>query len=125
MTRAEFTIAVPTKSLPTANGQRREHYHVQARAAKDLRAQACAIGKGLGRVDTPAQITIAVGKAHGGRWDVDNVSAKAIIDGLVDAGMLPDDNTRYLKRVTKEEGPRHERKGLVVVRVVVETMEVK
>lgn len=122
MTRAEFTILVATADLPTANGQRKEHYFAQARAAKALRIRARKIGADLGRVETPAQLTVFVGKAHNGVWDLPNVSEKAILDGLVDAGVLPDDSTRYLKRVIKEEGPRHEVKGFVELRVVVETM---
>ena len=54
--------------------------------------------KGL---DTPCRIHL-----HSRRYrltDSDGCSGKAVIDGLVHAGLLPDDSAKYVERVTKSQ----------------------
>lgn len=50
------------------------------------------------RLDTPCRINL-----HSRRHrstDADGCSGKAVIDGIVLAGVLPDDSTKYVKEVT-------------------------
>lgn len=46
-----------------------------------------------------ARVVAVVHKTRRGRWDPSNLAptAKAIIDGLVDAGVLDDDSTAYVE----------------------------
>lgn len=53
--------------------------------------------KDAGR-NTPAGLVITSYRAY--TADVDNISPKAIIDGLVHAGILEDDGPRFVKEVT-------------------------
>lgn len=46
----------------------------------------------------PVHITATVHKTRNGRWDAGNLypTAKAIVDGLVDAGVVPDDDNAWV-----------------------------
>ena len=50
------------------------------------------------RFDVPVRITVTIHKTRAGRYDVSNLSptSKAIVDGLVDAGVIPDDSNEYV-----------------------------
>ena len=45
-------------------------------------------------------VSIAVCSYRTRATDIDNVSAKAILDGLVNCGILQDDSAKYVKEVT-------------------------
>ncbi|ACX51957.1 hypothetical protein Adeg_0815 [Ammonifex degensii KC4] len=51
----------------------------------------------------PASVLI-VACVPEGKWDVDNVAYRLIVNGLVAAGVLPDDSTQYLDSVTVRRG---------------------
>lgn len=120
---AEFTIAIPTRELVTANKLRRDNYYAQGRDAKSLLEKVTAAARGIGSVNPPVAVTITVSKAHNGVWDIDNISEKRYLDGLVRGGVIPDDNVRFVHSVTKEVGPKHDNKGIVRVTVRVEEVE--
>lgn len=54
----------------------------------------------------PVTITATIHKARRGRWDAHNLypTLKACIDGLVAAGLLPDDSNEYVTAVTIRAG---------------------
>ena len=92
----------------SANG--REHYHAKAQLTKVWR-RAAAINARAAKVAnlaTPVTIDAVVHKARNGRWDAHNLmpTVKAAIDGLVDAGVIPDDSNAHLTRVSIEAGPK-------------------
>lgn len=117
---AEFTIAIPTRELVTANDLRRDHYMAQSRDAKSLLAKVTEAARTIGTINPPVSVTVTVSKAHNGRWDIDNISEKRVLDGIVAAGVIPDDSVKYVHRVTKEVGPKHNNKGIVRLTVRVE-----
>lgn len=109
-----LTLAVnPGDVLPTANG--REHWRRRAELTKRWRTYAYARARNelvAGRW-TPlerAHITITIDWPDQRRRDPANWSptAKAIVDGLVDAGLLPDDDHRHVTGpdMRRGHGPR-------------------
>ena len=87
---------LPRTAILSANG--RDHWAKKARVTAALRA----LGKHQARVNgTPmerAHLTVHVGWPDKRRRDVSNIepTLKALIDGCVDAGLLPDDDDTHL-----------------------------
>lgn len=90
-----ITIDIPEHEWLTANG--RYHWAVKAKRTKALRAKAARAAIQL-RTFTRAHVTAFIAYPRGGRVDPANANptVKAIIDGIVDAGALPDDDTSHL-----------------------------
>ena len=94
-----LTIPAPCDWL---NANERLHWAEKARRTRAWRyaAHMAVLSQHKGaRFDVPVQITVTVHKTRAGRYDVANygVTAKAIVDGLVDSGLLEDDdNTRVI-----------------------------
>lgn len=100
-----FTITLPP-GLPLLNANRRVHHHVRATRTRAIRAaahQAVTEDKSLmdalaaakpGPLYTRARIVGYYRPARAGRADPANwyPSFKAAVDGLVDAGLLEDDD---------------------------------
>lgn len=82
------------------SANQRVHWQVRARVTRAWRhaakveAQRAFHGYGFKRV----RIIATFSKGRGGRYDAANLSpvAKAICDGLVDAGLVPDDSNEYV-----------------------------
>ena len=90
-----LTIDPPTDLI---NANQRLHHHAKAKLTRAWRQAACE-AVGFDPYHYPrAQITVYVRFANNIRRDVGNYypTAKAIVDGLVDARILPDDNDRHL-----------------------------
>lgn len=91
---------------PLLNSNDRRHRQVEAKIAKAWRAAArdecLRVAAGL-RLETPVHILAQIHKPRGGIWDPNNYhpTTKPIVDGLVDAGLIPDDSWREV------EGPDH------------------
>lgn len=47
-------------------------------------------------ISTPVYIVVCCYRTSGLRWDLDNVSIKPFIDGIVEAGLLKDDSTKQV-----------------------------
>ena len=94
-----LTIPAPCEWL---NSNQRLHWAEKARRTRAWRdaAHAAVLSQHKGaRFDVPVRITMTIHKTRAGRYDVANygVTAKAIVDGLVDSGLLEDDdNTRVV-----------------------------
>ena len=52
------------------------------------------------KLNPPVRITVSVWKT-GGNWDADNIETKAILDGLVHSGALPDDTIKEVPQVIR------------------------
>ncbi|RDV80888.1 hypothetical protein [Ammonifex thiophilus] len=72
--------------------------HAVAHAVEELRKQTS-----LPLPLVPASVLI-VACVPEGKWDVDNLAYRLIVNGLVAAGVLPDDSVRYLDSVTVRYG---------------------
>ena len=80
------------------NANQRLHYHAKAKLTAAWR-KAAAESVGFDPYHYPrAHITVAIRFPTNHRRDVGNYypTAKAILDGLVDAALLPDDNDRHV-----------------------------
>ena len=66
---------------------------------------------GVTQVDTPINIRVISYRKL--RHDPDGVSAKAVIDGLVHAGVLPDDTSEQVKKVTFESSKSKEERTII------------
>jgi hypothetical protein len=88
---------------PWLNSNMRLHRMTEAKLTKAWREQAAAAAltafQNNGLLPTPVHIFARVWKPRGGRYDPGNLypTAKACVDGLVDAGLLvDDDHTRVI-----------------------------
>ena len=119
------SVFVPCKVYSLNQDAQRGHYMQRARLQKTIRqsAKLTAVGELVnGRlipVGDPVQILVEPHECRQRLTDVGNclASAKAAIDGLVDAGLLEDDSPRYVKALTFLVGKRvHERdEGLLIM----------
>lgn len=111
----EWTLVVPQKASLISSNQRL-HWAVRMRLVKDLRLLGMALASqrripAIGR----AVVTVIV---HPGyrvrRLDPSNYADtfKALMDGIVDAGVLRDDSAEYLLKVSYVEGVRWPRTGV-------------
>ena len=66
--------------------------------------------------ERPVHITITVHKTRAGRWDAGNLypTAKAIVDGLVDAGVIPDDSNEWVTGPDMRAGEKRAEPCVVV-----------
>lgn len=72
----------------------------------------------------PVHITVTVHKTRAGRWDAGNLypTAKAIVDGLVDAGVIPDDSNEWVTGPDMRAGEKRDAACVVVtVRAINQT----
>lgn len=112
----EWTLAVPQMPLLSSND--RLHWAVKMKRVKALRLTGMTLAK-VRKIPPleKAEIEVIV---HPGnrtrRLDPSNYSssAKPLIDGIVDAGVLPDDNSRHLLRVSYVEGVRWPKTGIEI-----------
>ena len=99
MTALELTILAPCDWL---NANERLHWAEKARRTRIWRhtAHGAVLAQAKGaRFDVPVRITVTIHKTRAGRYDATNwaPTGKALIDGLVDSGLLEDDdNTRVI-----------------------------
>jgi hypothetical protein len=100
MTRTPTITLMAPCSLLSANDRR--HWAVQRKLVKAWRDMAHWQAKAdkLPPLPVPVRIVATVHRPDRTqrRWDAGNYAptAKAIVDGLVDAGLLPDDANRYV-----------------------------
>lgn len=114
-----WSFLVPD-TLELINSNNRAHWAVNYRKGRDLRLYACATCK---RLKIPplkqAAVTVVV---HPGvrtkKFDPSNwaPTAKALLDGMTDAGVWPDDDSKHVLAVTYIAGTRR-RKTAVELRV--------
>lgn len=113
---AEYLHLEIPKADEWINANQRLHWAVKSRRTKAWRqaamivARSAGLPKGLGRVHVTAQVW----KSSKRRYDPHNLypTAKAIIDGLVDYGLIVDDSAGYL------DGPDMRHGGYGAERIV-------
>ena len=118
MTALELTIPAPCDWL---NSNQRLHRMVKARRVASWRKaaqEAAEAHPGWVPFEVPVRIVVTVHKTRAGRWDAGNLypTAKAIVDGLVDAGVIPDDSNEYVVGPDMRAGEKRP-EPCVVVRV--------
>lgn len=96
-----WTLFVPVAQNEQINSNHRIHYHKRAGTTRVLRQRAHTLAEAnnapalLPRVEVNAYII----RPNNRRYDPGNLypTAKAIVDGLVDAGLVEDDDWRHLE----------------------------
>ncbi|NKG22226.1 hypothetical protein [Paeniglutamicibacter terrestris] len=107
------TIVVPAP-CGWINTNVRMHRMAKANLTKQWRAAACVAARGLEPMATPVRIVAHIWKARNGRYDPNNLAdtTKAIVDGLVDSGLLEDDSFKHVI------GPDHRHGGKGEPRII-------
>lgn len=92
-----WTVELPP-GLPLLNANRRVHWRKRAELTKTIREAAYLLAQGNVPALQRARIVVEYRPPDRRRRDAGNLapSAKAAVDGLVDAGVLPDDSDDYL-----------------------------
>lgn len=92
----------------------RHHWQVVRRKKAAVRVLAKAAAMGTERFQV-ARLDVQVHYPTNTQADPHNVAStvlKAAIDGVVDAGVLPDDSSKHLTAVTISRGPKTSVKGI-------------
>lgn len=106
---------------PWLNSNDRLHRMQEMKLTKAWREKAAEVAAGLAALTPPVRITAYVWKKRGGRYDPGNLypTAKACVDGLVDAGLLTDDDH------TRVIGPDMRHGGTGNPEIILEIIELK
>ena len=98
MTALDMLLVTVPAPCDWINSNQRLHRMVKAKRTATWRAAAKDAAADAGSFDGPVRIIATVHKTRGGRWDAGNLypTAKAIVDGLVDAGVIPDDSNEWV-----------------------------
>lgn len=115
MIYAKFFIPAPTGWISLND---RSHWAVVSKRVKLWRtvakytAQAHELPKGLERV----HVTAYVHKSTNHQYDAHNLTStgKAIVDGLVDYGLVPDDTNKYVIGPDMRMGEKLEAPGITI-----------
>ncbi|AZQ77652.1 hypothetical protein EJ997_10190 [Flaviflexus ciconiae] len=117
-----FTLTIPKTDWLTQNA--REHWATTARKKKAIRMRSRleARRQGLSRRTERTLSTILVGYPSARRADPENAAPtiKAAIDGLVDAGILIDDNSTWWAHGTDRD-PEKTEPGMYRLTITMET----
>ena len=118
MTALELTIPAPCDWL---NSNQRLHRMVSAARIRVWREESRVVAfrdDHWAPFEVPVHIVCTVHKTRAGRWDAGNLypTAKAIVDGLVDAGVIPDDSNEWVTGPDMRAGEKRA-EPCVVVRV--------
>lgn len=116
MTGLELTIPAPCDWI---NSNQRSHFYQTAQRTRQWRNAACTAAElvaGWRTFEGPVRIVCTFHKTRAGRWDAGNLypTAKAIVDGLVDAGVIPDDNNDWVTGPDMRAGDKVEQACVVV-----------
>lgn len=113
-----WTVELPA-GMPLLNANRRIHHMARARLTRDLRQAAYLCAKNA-KVPHLARAHVIAEYRPPDRRKRDShnlfLSAKAAVDGLVDAGVLTDDSDEYLTGPDMRPGPV-EKSGRLVLHI--------
>jgi Holliday junction resolvase RusA-like endonuclease len=119
---ATVTLNWPINTWPNSNRDRHKHWTKQRREAAEIRVAAFSLARGMHPVETPANMTVSFAFPDKRRRDLDNYSIKAFVDGLVDSGLIPDDDHAHVTSVTRTLDPAKTDKGTLRITVQLVTV---
>jgi hypothetical protein len=114
-----LTLTIPAPCEWITSNQR-IHRMEQARRTRLWREAGRLAAAGQGALDTPVHIVAHVTKPRGGRYDPGNWygTAKAAVDGVVEAGVLADDDHKHVLGPDMRDGG----KGPEALTLTIETL---
>lgn len=106
--RAGRVLELRFARLPRLTSNTRLVWQAEMRRKRLIRKEGRRQGRACGVKFSRAEITVIVHPKTYGRYDPTNWGPtwKALLDGLVDVGVLPDDSVRHVPRVSFEGGSR-------------------
>jgi crossover junction endodeoxyribonuclease RusA len=122
MSTVAFTI--PANLWLSANDRR--HWADKAKRTKGLRQLGFVTTLGMGLLLSTTHVAAYIGYPRNGRSDPSNASdtVKPLIDGMVDAGVWPDDDSTYVIGPTYLRDKASGQAGVHTVRLVLTPQEV-
>ena len=121
---AELTVYIPQAMWLSAND--RLHWRAKSARTAVLRmiGRDAAVGAKIGRHET-THVAAFIGYLRNGKADPANAAptTKALIDGMVDAGVWADDDSTHVLGPTHLRGPKSDRPGHYCVRLVLTDQE--
>lgn len=113
----EIVIPAPASFI---NSNDRRHRMAEAKLTKAWRQAAYVACRNIGPLNWPVQITVEVWKPRANRYDPGNLypSAKACLDGIVDAGLLPDDSYKQVHGPDMRHGGKGEASLVLKIREI-------
>jgi len=107
------TVPAPAEWI---NSNQRLNRYVMADRVKAWRNAAHRAAFEAGSFDGPVRIVCTIHKTRAGRWDAGNLypTAKACVDGLVDAGVLPDDSNEWVTGPDMRAGAKADKPCVVL-----------
>jgi crossover junction endodeoxyribonuclease RusA len=118
-----YTVVLPYRTPPLTLNQRFPHFMVEYRLKAEVKRSAMTMARSLGLPKMKAITAELVWmKADNRTADPDNITAtlKPVLDGLVAAGVLPDDNANHVLRTSQKIILKREHNtpgGRVLVRI--------
>jgi hypothetical protein len=119
-----ISLSVP-KVGDWMNSNDRRHRMAQANLTKAWRSAGKAASEGLEPVSGKVHMTATIHKERDGRWDPNNLwpTVKAIVDGIVEAGVLEDDDHKHLVGPDMRRGDKGEPRIVLTIHQVTDTCE--
>jgi crossover junction endodeoxyribonuclease RusA len=113
----EMTLDLPRALWWTASNERAQHHMTRARLVASVRSSSATVARQTLR---PVQggvacVLVTVCTPIANRLDPANVGStvvKAMLDGMVDAGVLPDDDNTHMPLTLYRRGPKTGVKGI-------------
>jgi crossover junction endodeoxyribonuclease RusA len=112
-----LTLDLPRDLWWTASNERAQHHMTRARLVASVRSLAAGVARQTIRPvrGGVACVLVTVCTPIANRLDPANVGStvvKAMLDGMVDAGVLPDDDSAHMPLTMYQRGPRTGVKGM-------------
>jgi len=104
------------------NANQRMHWAQRKNRTAYLRELAATSCHQARRFKEPVHIVATVSTPTNSRFDPPNAAptVKALIDGIVDAGVIPDDDHEHVPRVSFERGPKTGKRGRYKITLTLE-----
>src|SRR5271163_2475625 len=109
-----------TVGMQLMNANDREHWSKRARVSSLIRTTARSQCKGIPKGLLKVKIRAIYYAPDNRRRDVSNLfpSVKAAVDGMVDAGVIKDDNDKYVVALEMVRGEYNIPKGQLVIEII-------
>lgn len=114
-----WTLTIPAPAAWISLNHRM-HWAVKAKLTKSWRLATYVACRNIGPLNWPVQITVEVWKPRANRYDPGNLypTAKACLDGIVDAGLLPDDSYKQVHGPDMRHGGKGEASLVLKIREI-------